>query len=408
MNGGVEEENETRPHHHHHDHEGGATTTAVIENIDSINNNNNNSTNNNEQDDEGIISTAISDDETSATSIASTLSDGISRRRPRSVSLHNNITPRISDSDNDNSDANHHRPSSIPRLRPRSNPRTRTPMRHESPLLVISPVFGGGHHAATEAGRMRANEHHVDGIAIRDSNSEGSAVQLDNVDESSSNTDNERLIRNIFHTRRNHRARRLRAGSISIPEEDSMVADVAVVDEGGTTNVENITLATAASNNSNTASNQANNSNGGTAPPPAAEATTTNNNTTTRRTAGRFFTQAVATNSTASSSTRRRRNNNQSNQPNTTQQRTLSTKQNPSHRKIRRWKNDAFIGTPSEHVHTMLVTREGTSDDSKGGRGWNEFPYMPNYPREYKSEFGRLSMDRTRGGEVARQPKNHE
>ena len=34
---------------------------------------------------------------------------------------------------------------------------------------------------------------------------------------------------------------------------------------------------------------------------------------------------------------------------------------------------------------------------------WNTFPYMPNHPLEYKSEFGKLSVDSTKGGERVRE-----
>jgi len=329
------------PHHH----EG---TTAVIENIDTITNNNNNN-----DEDGGLLSAAVSDD-TSATSIASNLSDG--NPRPRSASLH--ITP--SNHHNTNGD---HRPSSIPRLRPRSNPRTRTPMRHESPLLVISPIVAAG-------SAIIAENDGTGGIANHRSGSEATA-QLEDGD---TNNNNEQLIRNIFHTR-SSRARRLRAGSI--PEE-------IVEDDGSTIVVDDNTSLVAANDDNLAAGNQANNETNTTA---SAAAAVANNNTTTR-TAGRFFTQAVAP-----TSTRRRRTT----EPNTTQQRTLSTKQNPSHRKIRRWKNDAFIGTPSEHVHTMLMTKGGED------QGWNEFPYMPNHPLEYNSEFSKLSVDRSRGGEKVRE-----
>ena len=232
-------------------------------------------------------------------------------------------------------------------------------MRHESPLLVISPVVvvvEGSTVIVEEGGR---------GVNDDVNNGEDSAPQQLNVEEdtTSNNNDDERLIG------RNHTARRLRAGSIPEEIEDA--------EDGTTIFVDNTTSAAA-----------------------AASSSTTNNNNNSTRTAGRFFTQAVATNA---SSTRRRRNNNnnRSSQPDTTQQQrvVLSTKQNPSHRKIRRWKNDAFIGTPSEHVHTMLVSREDTLENG----GWNEFPYMPNYPREYKSEFSKLSVDKTKGGEVVRE-----
>mmetsp|Transcript_6608 Transcript_6608/g.10080 ORF Transcript_6608/g.10080 Transcript_6608/m.10080 type:complete len:623 (-) Transcript_6608:1455-3323(-) len=340
----VEESNLYESPHHH---EG---TTAVIENIDTITNNNNN------DEDGGILSAAISDD-TSATSIASTLSDG--NPRPRSASLH--ITP--SNHNNTNGD---HRPSSIPRLRPRSNPRTRTPMRHESPLLVISPIVAAGTRAIIA-------ENDITGGGANHRNGSETTAQLEDGD---TNND-EQLIRNIFHTR-SSRARRLRAGSI--PEE-------IVEDDGSTINVDDNTSLVAANDDNIAAGNQASNESTTTA------SAATNNNTTTR-TAGRFFTQAVAPTSTL------RRRNTRTTEPNTTQhqqQRTLSTKQNPSHRKIRRWKNDAFIGTPSEHVHTMLMTKGGEEE------GWNEFPYMPNHPLEYNSEFSKLSVDRTRGGEKVRE-----
>mmetsp|Transcript_6272 Transcript_6272/g.8923 ORF Transcript_6272/g.8923 Transcript_6272/m.8923 type:complete len:636 (-) Transcript_6272:1431-3338(-) len=351
LNSGEEEDSNLNESPHHHE-----GTTAVIENIDTITNNNNNN-----DEDGGLLSAAVSDD-TSATSIASNLSDG--NPRPRSASLH--ITP--SNHHNTNGD---HRPSSIPRLRPRSNPRTRTPMRHESPLLVISPIVAAGSAIIAEndgTGGGIANHHH--------SGSDATA-QLEDGD---TNNNNEQLIRNIFHTR-SSRARRLRAGSI--PEE-------IVEDDGSTIVVDDDNTSLVAANNDNiiAAGNQANNESTTT-----VSSTAVANNNTTTRTAGRFFTQAVAPTST------RRRRNNRTTEPNTTtqQQRTLSTKQNPSHRKIRRWKNDAFIGTPSEHVHTMLMTKGGED------QGWNEFPYMPNHPLEYNSEFSKLSVDRSRGGEKVRE-----
>ena len=352
LNSGDEEDsnlNNESPHHH----EG---TTAVIENIDTITNNSNNN-----DEDGGILSASISDN-TSVTSIASTLSDG--NPRPRSASLH--ITP--SNNHHNNGD----RPSSIPRLRPRSNPRTRTPMRHESPLLVISPIVAA-------AGSAIIAENNITGGGIANHHRSGSEATAQLEDGDANN--NEQLIRNIFHTR-SSRARRLRAGSI--PEE-------IVEDDGSTIVVDDNTSFVAANNDNIAAGNQATNNESTTTVSSTSAAT---NNSTTTRTAGRFFTQAVATTST------RRRRNNRTTEPNNTtqqQQRTLSTKQNPSHRKIRRWKNDAFIGTPSEHVHTMLMTKGGEEE------GWNEFPYMPNHPLEYNSEFSKLSVDRSRGGEKVRE-----
>ena len=86
------------------------------------------------QQDNDIIDDALSlSTATSATSIASSLSNGESR--PRSVSL--SIMPsttRTDSSSRPNSTPRQNR--STPRSRPRSNPRTRTPMRRESPLLI--------------------------------------------------------------------------------------------------------------------------------------------------------------------------------------------------------------------------------------------------------------------------------
>eukprot|EP00804_Cyclotella_cryptica_P000771 CCRYP_001043-RB/>CCRYP_001043-RB protein AED:0.13 eAED:0.13 QI:218/1/1/1/1/0.66/3/0/529 len=75
----------------------------------------------------------------------------------------------------------------------------------------------------------------------------------------------------------------------------------------------------------------------------------------------------------------------------------MSTKQLPSHRKIRRWNNDRFIGTHSENhgvIHPVVV-REGEE--------WYQEYWMPNYPREYRSEFARLVNDETQRGQHARE-----
>ena len=388
--------------------EGTTTTTAtIIENIDSIHNNSspnnntitaNNDDQNNLVDEDEIISAAISDD-TSLTSLASQLSDGISR--PRSASLHIN-TP---DSNNNTNTTAENRPRSIPRIRPRSNPRTRTPMRHESPLLVISPIVAvnaASSGVSTRAGTASVGSLLMEGqdgqnsIATpRDGRNDGGMDATSQLEGGATNN-NEQLIRNIFHTSNNsshreHRARRSRAGSI--PEE--MVVDIVEEedDDNGdalNNNDGDATAVAAAASNGVTV-RRANN-----------EGTTTTTTSTTNNTAraGRYFTQAVAPSTTSSS--RRRRNNNRTNTTSNTQQsqRTLSTKQNPSHRKIRRWKNDAFIGTPLEHTHTMLIM---SGNDGTTNEKWNTFPYMPNHPLEYKSEFGKLSVDRTKGGERVRE-----
>ena len=339
--------------------------TPVIENIDHIIPINSNAAaavavavlaTEEEEDNNEDISAAISDD-TSATSIASELSDGISR--PRSASL---IVSPSSSVD--------HRPSSIPRMRPRSNPRTRTPMRHESPLLVISPMIVDG--AATREGDDVAVTTRNDDVSLQ----RETIVSTTTDSGGTNNNNDEQLIRNIFNTR-NRRTRRLRAGSI--PEE---------LEEHHSENEEGIAIIgnndSVVDPENDAASNQRDDVN---ATAPLASSTTTTNAT---RAAGRFFSQAVA----PSNSTRRRNTQTQNQTTQSQPQRTLLTKQNPSHRKIRRWRNDAFIGTPSEHVHTMLMMNEGDH---------TTFPYMPNHPLEYNCEFKKLSGDTSRGGKVVRE-----
>ena len=94
---------------------------------------------------------------TSATSIASSLSNGESR--PRSVSL--SIMPsttRTDSSSRPNSTPRQNR--STPRSRPRSNPRTRTPMRRESPLLIT----GRGNDAMNETATISTAISEVSGV----------------------------------------------------------------------------------------------------------------------------------------------------------------------------------------------------------------------------------------------------
>eukprot|EP00578_Thalassiosira_sp_NH16_P008249 CAMPEP_0181111452 /NCGR_PEP_ID=MMETSP1071-20121207/19281_1 /TAXON_ID=35127 /ORGANISM="Thalassiosira sp., Strain NH16" /LENGTH=605 /DNA_ID=CAMNT_0023195343 /DNA_START=195 /DNA_END=2012 /DNA_ORIENTATION=- len=67
-----------------------------------------------------------------------------------------------------------------------------------------------------------------------------------------------------------------------------------------------------------------------------------------------------------------------------------SAKQRPSHRKLRRWDNDRFVGTSSEQIHVALE-RGGFDGDVMDGY-WSEF-YTVDYPREHRSEFARLSGD---------------
>ena len=71
-----------------------------------------------------------------------------------------------------------------------------------------------------------------------------------------------------------------------------------------------------------------------------------------------------------------------------------SCKQRPSHRKLRRWDNDNFVGTHMEGLHARL-----SSDDD--ANYWREHN-MPNYPRGYVSEFSRLVTDASESGRNVR------
>jgi len=88
----------------------------------------------------------------------------------------------------------------------------------------------------------------------------------------------------------------------------------------------------------------------------------------------------------------------------TTTSRTFSNKQHPSHRKLRRWNNDRFVGTTSEHLHhTMMGAGDGdTIDGSDYDQYWKQH-FMPNYPCTYRSEFAKLITDETKKGQRARE-----
>jgi hypothetical protein len=74
-----------------------------------------------------------------------------------------------------------------------------------------------------------------------------------------------------------------------------------------------------------------------------------------------------------------------------------SNKQHPSHRKVRRWDNDNFIGHPvAETTHLQLL-----HESSEDGGNWKEY-YMPNYPTYYRSSFAKLIHDTSDVGKVVR------
>jgi hypothetical protein len=85
----------------------------------------------------------------------------------------------------------------------------------------------------------------------------------------------------------------------------------------------------------------------------------------------------------------------------TTTTHSLSVKSLPSHRKIRRWNNDKFIGIASElkraHVHTnpkkglQIAHAYHEAEMSQGAY------VLPNWPREYTSIFGTLATATTKG-----------
>ncbi|KAL9182666.1 hypothetical protein ACHAXT_013318 [Thalassiosira profunda] len=255
---------------------------------------------------------------TSATSVASALSDGAPR--PRSASLG---MPA--------------RPSSTPRLRPRSNPRTRTPMRRPSPLLVT------GDARDVEAANMN----------------EGRAANNESENEGGRGSDES--IRNIFNARRQR--------SQSIPEEREEEGDE-LEPAGGD----------GASNDAHRSADDPNSEGASAAPPPSAP-----------RAAGHLFARAATTNAASERNAR---------STNPTRSRAgfpgLSDKQRPSHRKLRRWNNDRFVGTSSEQLHVQLEGESGAAD-----LNWREH-YMPNYPQQYRSEFARLSVDETTAGRGVR------
>ena len=246
---------------------------------------------------------SLSTTATSATSIASALSDGEARPRstPRARSQSLSITyGRSSSAMSGGSDRPHSQPRhssaggrrSTPRSRPRSNPRTRTPMRQESPLLIT----GRGDNIVLNQSAQDVSSNDNDGV---NSNSE------------------ENMIRNIFNTRR-------RIRSDSIPEE---VISTQSVEQGD----QDVNLTT-----------------------------TTSTSATNAPRAGHLLTSIRETNSR---STRRSTN------PTRSRLVGLSDKQNPSHRKLRRWNNDRFVGTSSEQLHLTLQNNEASVTEQY----WREF-----------------------------------
>lgn len=328
-----------------------------LENLINISSNNDDDEEGNEDDVHEIIDDISSD--TSATSIASALSDGAPRPRSTSLAEHPtgyhdraSSTPRSTSNPRASSARASSNPrSSTPRSRPRSNPRTRTPMRHESPLLVM----------------VRGGEGYVSPLVVRESvvvadGGEGLVEGVGNaIDGGGSNTDesnterdgsvniaieeNERVVRSIFNTRYLMR-------SLSIREEEAEVESI-------TENVGELSVA------------QPSNSR--------------------RSAAGHWLSRTIHASTTTNAATTTHRSQRIN---------TPSTKQRPSHRKLRRWNNDRFIGTHSESIHNTVLLNEDLDGDEQQ-QYWKEF-WMPNYPREYRSEFARLATDDTKHGQLVR------
>lgn len=311
---------------------------GIIENIATLDNNNETHPVVEDTQDGEVLSLSTA---TSATSIASALSDGAPRPRSASLSIMASSTTPGGAGGAGSRPNSTPRQRSTPRSRPRSNPRTRTPMRNPSPLLITGSRVVEDDSAAAPA---------VLNESVVESNDASAAI-----------IDNESAVMNVFNTSRRHRSR---AGSI--PEEHEVVA-VDSIDRStdGTTEQSNQNDTTTASATS--------------APAPRA--------------AGHWLAHA-ATSNAATSRNQRSTNPTRSRGPRVG----LSDKQRPSHRKLRRWNNDRFVGTSSENTHIMLEASEGGGAEQY----FREF-YMPNYPCEYRSEFAKLSCDDSKVGKIVKE-----
>ncbi len=329
---------------------------------------------------------------TSATSIASALSDGASRPRsqdqhrhhqhqqlrPRSVSLNlpptpaTNSTPRSGNGTPIRSMSNSSR-------RPRSNPRTRTPMRHASPLLVTGRALQldvtestttddhRGGEMATSGGETTTHEGGANIEFIVDA--DAAAASNDNSNTTSSPRTDSPLTRIIRSPQRSG----MTGEDDVIPEEEE--EELAVMVEMDPRPV------VPSANNHRPASLRHD-----TAHWLAQPSSSTVHNSTARR---------------SSNNPARRRHSRPQHQDGST--RTLSSKQHPSHRKLRRWNNDRFVGTTSEHLHHCMMgdNNENTDGSSDYDQYWRQY-YMPNYPCKYRSEFAKLVLDDTKKGQGVR------
>ncbi len=357
---------------------------------------------------------------TSATSIASALSDGVSRPRsqghhqqhlhnlrPRSVSLNlpptpaTNSTPRSGNGTPIRSMSNSSR-------RPRSNPRTRTPMRHASPLLVTGRALQLDLTESTTTDEHRGGEIAASGSenTAHDGGANDEVVVVVDDDAAAvsndynSTTSSPRTDSPLNRIRSRQRSGMAGEDDIIPEEEEEELALVVAVDEnfnGPNINVANIVE----EENEVLASVDPH-------PHPAAPSANNNHRPASLR-HGTAHWLAQPASSTAHSSTAHRSSNNPVRRRHNHPQhydgstRTLSNKQHPSHRKLRRWNNDRFVGTTSEHIHHSMVGDhdENTDGSSDYDQYWRQY-YMPNYPCKYRSEFAKLVMDDTKKGQGVR------
>eukprot|EP00569_Conticribra_weissflogii_P004634 CAMPEP_0171336368 /NCGR_PEP_ID=MMETSP0878-20121228/5992_1 /TAXON_ID=67004 /ORGANISM="Thalassiosira weissflogii, Strain CCMP1336" /LENGTH=715 /DNA_ID=CAMNT_0011837829 /DNA_START=61 /DNA_END=2208 /DNA_ORIENTATION=+ len=127
-------------------------------------------------------------------------------------------------------------------------------------------------------------------------------------------------------------------------------------------------------------------------------------NPTTSTRAGHWLSRAAAAPAPSSSTSSRRRP--RSSHPTRSRLPTLSSKQRPSHRKLRRWNNDRFVdldhATDLEELYHHPADPDREDDPSARHLYWKEH-YMPNYPLRYRSAFAALARDETATGTTARE-----
>ena len=370
---------------------------------------------------------------TSATSIASALSDGVSRPRsqqqqhhelhhhhhqnlrPRSVSL--NLPPTSSTTQSTPRSGNGTPIRSMSGSRPRSNPRTRTPMRHVSPLLVTGRiVFDGGNTESTST-TAYTDDHHGE----ETDTSTGGEIAQGEVNLHSAVEDEVIVV--DAHTvphERNNGATSPRDNSVLIRNSSSrqrsgMTGQDDIIPEEEEDEVEAVAIVAAVNENRNepNSSSMANiivvqeNEVAVLAvdPPSAPLDNNSHRPASLRHGTSHWLAQPASSTVHSTTTTTRRSSHNPTRRrrhPQDGTTRTLSNKQHPSHRKLRRWNNDRFVGTASEHLHnTMMGDQDDNNINDDYDHYWRQH-YMPNYPCKYRSEFSKLVVDDTKKGQGVR------